>query len=565
MPSRTWSIAGDSPADPDPVMPVNIPRTIRPPTELVAALRDTMGGQRVITDDDARELLSGDLYSQGRLATAVIRPSGTQMLASAVEQIAAAGYALVPRGGGMSYTGGVCPASVSSIVVDTLDLQGIVDFDPDNMIVTVGAGTTWETIYKHLAPHGLRLPYFGTFSGRRATVGGGLSNGAVFLGTARYGSAAENVLGLEIVTADGGILRTGQAGFRHGKPFYRTHGPDLTGLFVHDGGALGIKTEATFRLIEMPQDVEYLSSAFPDAHSAATALSAIARSGAAEEAYVFDAQTTSRNMAGGTLTGDIATLGRVVGNQKNLLAGLMAGARLVTAGKGVVPAGAWSLHLVCAGRSAAAAKADLELCRRLLGRHGGKEIPASIPVAVRAAPFNNLNGVLGPAGERWAALNAKVPHSDAHQLIDAFNQMVEPHRAMLQQAGVELSTLLTSMQTHTFSFETVFHWFDSWLPLHRAVPDPEHLRRLTEPQPNPAAREMVARLQNETLALFDSLGAPSNQLGRTYGYVDKLMPENRALLVAIKSRLDPRGLMNPGVLGLPVDNAAPDNARAKPT
>jgi len=43
------------------------------------------------------------------------------------------------------------------------------------------------------------------------------------------------------------------------------------------------------------------------------------------------------------------------------------------------------------------------------------------------------------------------------------------------------------------------------------------------------------------------------------------MPENRALLVAIKSRLDPRGLMNPGVLGLPVDNAAPDNARAKPT
>ena len=160
------------------------------------------------------------------------------------------------------------------------------------------------------------------------------------------------------------------------------------------------------------------------------------------------------------------------------------------------------------------------------------------------------------------ALNAKVPHSEALQLIDAFNQMIEPHRAGLQQAGVELSTLLTSMQTHAFSFETVFHWFDSWLPLHRAIPDPEHLRRLTEPPPNPAARDLVARLQSETLALFDSLGAPSNQLGRTYAYVDKLMPENRALLVAIKSRLDPHGLMNPGVLGLPVDNTAADKSRS---
>ncbi len=315
----------------------------------------------------------------------------------------------------------------------------------------------------------------------------------------------------------------------------------------------------------MPRHVEYLSSAFPDARSAAAALSAIARSGAAEEAYVFDSQTTSRNLAGSTLKGDIATLGRVVGNQQNLLTGLKASARLISAGKRLVPDGAWSLHLVCAGRSAAAAKADLELCRDLLNRQGGKEIPASIPLAVRAAPFNNLNGVLGPAGERWVALNAKVPHSDALHLIDAFDQMIEPHRTTLHQVGVELSTLLTTMQTHAFSFETVFHWFDSWLPMHRAVPDPEHLGKLTEPRPNPAAREMVARLRSETLALFDSLGAASNQLGRTYSYADKLTPENRALLVALKSQLDPRGLMNPGVLGLPIRDTAPDNVSTTPT
>ncbi len=137
------------------------------PVALITALRDTMGAQRVITSADACELLSGDLYSQGKPAAAVIRPSSAQMLANAVEQISAAGYALIPRGGGLSYTGGVCPESGASVVVDTADLQGVVNFDPGNMTVTVGAGTTWEAIYKYLSPYGLRLPYFGTFSGRR--------------------------------------------------------------------------------------------------------------------------------------------------------------------------------------------------------------------------------------------------------------------------------------------------------------------------------------------------------------------------------------------------------------
>lgn len=526
-----------------------------PSTELIDRLRDCMGPDRVVTSDDERALFSGDLYAQGKLAAAIIRPSNTAMLATAAKLISAAGHALIPRGGGMTYTGGVCPTAESSVVIDTTALTGLINFEPGNMTVTVRAGTTWETIYNALAPHGLRLPFFGTFSGRRATVGAGLSHGAVFLGTARYGSAAENVLGLEVVTADGRVLRTGQAGFHHGKPFFRAHGPDLTGLFLHDGGALGIKTEATFRLIEMPRHNEYLSCAFPDAQAAARALSVIARSGAAEEAYVFDPRTTARNMAGSTLKGDLARLGRIVAGQESLLTGLKAGARVIAAGKRLVPEGAWSLHLVCAGRTAAAASADLELCRRLLDQQGGRMIPASIPLAVRAAPFDSLNGVLGPDGERWAAVNGKVPHGDAKRLIEAFDQLISRQETALPDAGVELSILLTAMQTHVFSFEAVFHWHDSWLPMHRAVPDPAHLARLTEAPPNPAARELVARLRCETLALFDDFGAASNQLGRTYAYAGKMAPEPRALLIALKTQLDPQGLMNPGVLELPIDGS----------
>ena len=147
--------------------------------------------------------------------------------------------------------------------------------------------------------------------------------------------------------------------------------------------------------------------------SAAAAVSAIGRSGATEEAYVFDPATTARGMAASNLSSDLRRLRGIVTGQGGLLAGLRAGARVVLAGKRLVPAGWHSLHLVCAARTAPALAADLDQCATLLARHGGQEIPNSIPMGVRAQPFDNLNGVVGPKGERWMALNAKVRHGDA--------------------------------------------------------------------------------------------------------------------------------------------------------
>lgn len=520
-----------------------------PPDALTAGLLDDLGVERVITDAERRRLLSSDFYSEGRVCTVAIRPADTASLAKAVRMITTAGYAVIPRGGGMSYTGGYTPQSEASVIIDTGDMSGIVNLEPENMTLTVRAGTTWETIYDELKPHGLRLPFFGTFSGRLATVGGGLSNGAVFFGTARYGSAADNTLGLEVVCANGQVLRTGQAAFNHGKPYYRTYGPDLTGLFLHDCGALGIKTEATFRLIEAPAYEDYLSFAIPDAESAAAGLSAIARSGATEEAYVFDPETTARNMAGGDLRSDLRRLGKIVKGQRSVASGLKAGARVVAAGKSIVPEGAWSLHLTCARGTKAAIEADLDGCRQILDSVGGQEIPNSIPLAARAAPFDSLNNALGPNGERWAALNAKVTHDAAPRLIDAFYTLVARHQEQMQALNVTVSTLFIAMNTHAFSLEPVFHWPDRWLPMHRTVPDPEHLAKLTEAPDNPEAAALVAELRRETLQLFSEFGAASNQIGRTYAYRDNLNGTTRALLDALKAELDPRGLMNPGVLG----------------
>jgi hypothetical protein len=224
-------------------------------------------------------------------------------------------------------------------------------------------------------------------------------------------------------------------------------------------------------------------------------------------------------------------------------------ASLAKGGTGFIPEGHFSLHLTAAGRCAAAVGADLAEAHRIAARSGGHAVAPTIPRVARAELFANLNGVLGPAGGRWAALNAKVAHSDARRLMAAFDAMIEPHAEEMTAHGVSFTRLISALANHCFSFEVVFHWRDTWLPLHREAPDPAHLAGFAEPPSNPEARALVDRLRRETAELFRVLGAASNQIGRTYPFRAALSPAPERLISTIKDALDPRGLMNPGVLG----------------
>ena len=208
----------------------------------------SLDSAEIFADPTTLEACSADVYSRGITACALVRPRSAERCAAALAELTAAGYHMVVRGGGMSYTGGYVPVRDRTVMLDTSALDAIVEINAADMYITVEAGVTWKRIYEALQPLGLRLPFFGTFSGAQATVGGGLSNGALFLGTARYGTGADAVLGLEVALADGSIVRTGQRGFAAAeKPFYRTCGPDLSGLFLHDSGSFGVKLQATLR------------------------------------------------------------------------------------------------------------------------------------------------------------------------------------------------------------------------------------------------------------------------------------------------------------------------------
>ncbi len=517
---------------------------------LIDSLTEILGPEAVITDIKEREFYSADVYAAGATCAAAIRPTDKAALARAVGATTKAGYAVIARGGGMSYTRGYAPQREDTVVIDLGALNKIVEISESDMYITVEAGVTWKQIYDALKPKGLRVPFFGTFSGMRATIGGGLSQGALFMGTARYGQAADNVLGLEVVLADGSVVKTGQASLRNAKPFYRTYGPDLTGLFIHDGGALGIKTQATFKLMQTPAETDYVSFVFPGVELVASALSDVARSGAAEDAYVFDPESTEKNLVSLGIVQDVKTLAGVITGQSSLRKGIVEGAKLVRAGRSFTKENTFSLHVVCAARSRAAVEADIAAIRKIAAQHGGEEIPNSIPKSVRAIPFKPVNGVLGTNGDRWAALNAKVPHSQSHKIIEAGEKLFASYKERMDALGVTTSRLLIAIDTFAFSYEPVLHWYDSWLPVHARTPEADYMKNFKEPAANPEAAALVEEIRQKLTELFAEFGASSNQIGKTYPYLKNLDANTARLLKAIKAHTDPDGQFNPGVLGL---------------
>lgn len=523
--------------------------SMRPETKALAGrLEALLGAEAVISEVEEREFLSSDVYSQGVTAALAIRPESRDPLPDAVREITRAGFAITTRGGGMSYTGGYIPVRENTVVLDLSGLNRIIEINEADRIITVEAGVTWQQIWQALKPLGLRLPFFGTFSGHRATVGGGLSNGALFMGTARHGTAAEIVTGLEVIDSRGRLIRTGQSAFHNGRPGFRNYGPDMTGLFVHDAGALGIKTVASLRMMESPAATDYASFAFGARSNAVRALSVIARAGVAEEIFLFDPANTRRSFEPDRLERDFARLKKETSRREN------------NEDTRLVEGDMHTLHCICAGRSAEGVKEDLDGVRALAENLGGVSIPDTTPRSARATLFEPLNGILGEDGGRWIALNAKVPHSDAERLIADIEERVAPYQSRMNALNVSISFLYIAIAGHVFSFEPVLRWHDHWLPVHRRTPEPDHLASLTEPPSNPQASALVDDIRSSIVAAFAEFGAASNQIGKTYPLLESMNAQTRAVLTALKSELDPEGLLNPGALGTFELSREEDNA-----
>ncbi|MFZ4603262.1 MAG: FAD-binding oxidoreductase [Caulobacterales bacterium] len=513
---------------------------------LGALLRDIVGDAHVRDDEPAKDLFGADIYARGARPAFVVAPGGADEAAQVIAAATSAGAPVLPRGAGMSYTGGYVGAAEGAVLLDLRRLNRIIAIDAENMVVHVEAGATWADLHAALAPKGLRTPFWGPLSGLTSTIGGGLSQNNALLGGTLYGPSTESAVALKVALADGRVIRTGG-----GDPaFFRHFGPDLTGLFLGDCGAFGVKLEATLRLIRAPAHEGWSSFAFADRASCAAALSEISRASLASEAFAFDPRLARVRMKRASLMADAASLAKVVGAQKSLVAGLKEGARVVLAGRSFIADDAHSAHFVAEGRSRAAVEADLAEIAQIAKAFGGAEIENTIPKVIRAQPFTPLNNILGPTGERWVPVHGIVPHSAASQVWNAIEALFETMSGPFADHGIETGYLTTTLSTNGFLIEPVFYWPDERFAVHDATVDPAMLSRMTTRAANPAARAVVADARARVIDIFTKAGACHFQVGRAYPYTATRTPDTYSMLVALKAALDPQNLMNPGVLGL---------------
>lgn len=251
-------------------------------------------------DAESLRLAGQDVFTEGPLPVAVFRPDSVEALAAGVAAATGLGHSIVPRGGGMSYTSGYVAGSPGHLAVDLARLDRIVSIDPEDRRVTVEAGCTWASLHAALKPLGLRVPAWGTLSGIRATVGGGMSQNGVFWG-ARGGPIARSALGFDVVLADGRILSTNRFPIRG-------IGPDLTGLFAADCGALGIKARITLPLVPEAEALAYSSFSFARAEGFLKALADLGRAGTASEVFGFDPFLQAQRMKRDSLAADARAL-----------------------------------------------------------------------------------------------------------------------------------------------------------------------------------------------------------------------------------------------------------------
>lgn len=517
---------------------------------LVQQLVGLLGSGQVVTAAAELQFHAQDVYRTAVAPVAVVQPRTVAELAAVVKLITEAGHAVIARGGGMSYTDGYLPTRAATVTIDTTRLDRIAEVNATDRYVTVECGVTWKALADALAPHGLRTPYWGPLSGLRATVGGALSQGSIFLGSGLHGPVQESLLALEVVLADGTLLRTGGAALAHGRPFFRHFGPDLSGLFTGDCGALGVKARATLRLIPAAAESRFLSFSLDSAGAVYGLMADVAREGLASECFAFDPGLQAVRMKRVSLAEDARALGRVIKSSGGLLAGLKEGAKVVLAGRNFLAEGGFSVHLGVDGRDAG--DADSRAARiRTLAAGRAREVENTIPKVMRANPFMEVNSMLGPGGERWVPVHGIVPLSEGTDLYASCEAVFARHATDLQRFDIDHGYLSCTVGGTAVLLEPVFYWPDERLAFHERVLDAGYLAKLPRFAANPAARACVAQLRGELADLFAARGAASFQVGKFYRYRASLDPATLATLDALKRQLDPQGLMNPGALGFP--------------
>ncbi|PTM57714.1 FAD-binding oxidoreductase [Desmospora activa] len=241
-------------------------------SEMKAELVAVLGDAHVRDDTESRVSYSYDatpLYQS--MPDGVVFPSTTQEVQSVLRIASKYNTPVIGRGSGSNLSADTVPVNGGLVMVMTR-MNRILEIDKENLTATVQPGVYTQALHQAVEKEGLFYPPDPS-SMKISTLGGNIAECSGGLRGLKYGTTKDYVLGLEAVLANGEILRTG------GKLYKDVAGYDLTKLLIGSEGTLAIITEATLKLIPLPQSRRALVAHFDDLDAAARTVSAIIAAG----------------------------------------------------------------------------------------------------------------------------------------------------------------------------------------------------------------------------------------------------------------------------------------------
>lgn len=232
--------------------------------EVIEKLKQIVGAENVLIDPEKVEPYGADAVKEKFPPEAVVFPETTAEMSEILKLANSEIFPVTARGGGVGYTGGAVPVD-GGIVIGTDRMNKIVEINADDLYVICQPGITTFELQQAVEKHGVFFPP-DPASYKDSYIGGNIAENAGGMRTPKYGNTKRYVLGLEVVTATGEIIRTG------GKTEKNVVGFDLTGLMCGSEGMLGIITEATLKLLPMTETTSTVRASFKTMEAACKVL-----------------------------------------------------------------------------------------------------------------------------------------------------------------------------------------------------------------------------------------------------------------------------------------------------